>query len=246
MSGHSKWSTIKRKKGSKDAKRGKIFTRLIREITLAAREGGGDPNANSRLRAAIANATAQNMPKENIKRAIQRGTGELPGVTLEEHIYEGYVPGGVAVIVEVITDNPKRTTPEIRHVFEKRGGHLAKSGAATYAFDRRGLILIDAEADEELLMEVALEAGVLDITDEGDVFEVLTEASDYSVVHEALEKGGFPIVESSISYIPTSLVNLPREEGERVVGLLEALEDHDDVQKVFTNYDIPDDLELEG
>jgi YebC/PmpR family DNA-binding regulatory protein len=245
VSGHSKWSTIKRKKGARDARRGRLFTRLIREITVAAREGGGDPNTNPRLRAAVANATAENMPKENIQRAIKKGTGELPGVTIQEQLYEGYGPGGVAVIVEVMTDNPNRTTPEIRHVFEKRGGRLAKSGAASFAFDRRGLILVDGGADEELLMEVALEAGVLDITDEGDVFEVLTSASGYSAVHDALEKGGFDIVESSISYIPASLVNLPRDEGLKVIGLLEALEDHEDVQKVFTNYDIPEDLELE-
>jgi len=245
VSGHSKWSTIKRKKGVKDARRGKIFTRLIREVTISAREGGGDPDSNARLRAAIAGATAENMPKENIQRAIMRGTGELPGVVIEEHLYEGYGPGGVAVLVEVITDNANRTTPEIRHIFEKRGGRLAKSGSASYAFDRRGLILVDHEADEELLMEVGLEAGVLDITDEGDLFEVLTRTADYSHVHAALENGGFPILESSISYIPNSPVDLPREEGRKVISLLEALEDHEDVQKVFTNYNIPDDLELE-
>jgi YebC/PmpR family DNA-binding regulatory protein len=245
VSGHSKWSTIKRKKGVRDARRGKIFTRLIREITIAAREGGGDPDSNARLRAAIAGATAENMPKENIGRAIMRGTGELPGVVIEEHLYEGYGPGGVAVIVEVITDNANRTTPEIRHIFEKRGGRLAKSGSASYAFERRGLILVDRDADEELLMEAGLEAGVQDITDEGDFFEVLTSVAAYSAVHEALEKGGFPILESSISYVTKSPVDLPREEGRKVIGLLEALEDHEDVQKVFTNYDIPDDLELE-
>ncbi|MCX7022172.1 MAG: YebC/PmpR family DNA-binding transcriptional regulator [bacterium] len=245
MSGHSKWSTIKRKKGVKDARRGKIFTRLIREVTIAAREGGGDPDLNARLRAAISSATAENMPKENIQRAIMRGTGELPGVVIEEHLYEGYGPGGVAVLVEVITDNANRTTPEIRHIFEKRGGRMAKSGSASFAFDRRGLILVDREADEELLMEVGLAAGVLDITDEGDFFEVLTRIADYSHVHEAIEKGGFPILESSISYVSKSPVDLPREEGRKVIGLLEALEDNEDVQKVSTNYNIPDDLELE-
>ena len=170
MSGHSKWSTIKRKKGAADKKRGKVFTRLIREITIATREGGSDPDSNPRLRTAVDSAQTQNMPKDNIKRAIQRGTGELQGTVIEEQLYEGYGSGGVAVIVEAITDNVNRTASDIRHLFDKYNGHLAKSGAASYSFDRRGLIVLDGSTDEDLLMEVALEAGALDDIGEDDVF----------------------------------------------------------------------------
>lgn len=244
MSGHSKWSTIKRKKGAADAKRGKIFTRLIKEITVAARNGGGDEDSNPRLRTAVQNANAQNMPKDNIKRAILRGTGELPGVTYEEHLYEGYGSGGIAIIIETLTDNSNRTTPEIRFIFEKYGGHMAKSGAALFSFDKRGLFIIDGSADEDLLMEVALEAGALDIVNEGEVFEVLSEATDYATVQNALEKGGFKVLEASLAYIPHSLLTLSESEGEKAIGILEALDDHDDVQNFYTNYDIPDDVEL--
>ncbi|MBD3401174.1 MAG: YebC/PmpR family DNA-binding transcriptional regulator [Candidatus Coatesbacteria bacterium] len=246
MSGHSKWSTIKRKKEAADKKRGKIFTRLIREITIAAREGGGDPEANPRLRTAVDNAQTQNMPKDNIKRAIQRGTGELPGMVIEEHLYEGYGPGGVAVIVETISDNNNRTTSEIRHLFDKYDGHLAKSGAASYSFDRRGLIVIDGSTDEDLLMEVALEAGALDIITDEDAFEVLTEYNDYHQVNEALNRAGFKILESSLAYIPQNEIRLDDDDdGEKVLKLLEALEEQDDVQNVYTNYDIPDDVEFD-
>jgi YebC/PmpR family DNA-binding regulatory protein len=246
VSGHSKWSTIKRKKQAQDQKRGKVFTRLIREITVAAKEGGGDPESNPRLRTAIDNAQTQNMPKENIKRAIQRGTGELPGVVFEEHLYEGYGPGGVAILVETVTDNNNRTTAEVRHVFEKRGGHLAKSGAASYSFDRRGLIILDGSTDEDLLMEVALESGALDIVEESDAFEVLTEVGDYHTVNEALTRAGFKIIESSVAYVPQNLISLESDDGEKVVGILAGLEDLDDVQNVYTNFDIPEDADIEA
>jgi len=245
VSGHSKWSTIKRKKGAADAKRGKIFTRLIKEITVAARNGGGDEDANPRLRTAVQNANAQNMPKDNIKRAILRGTGELPGVTYEEHLYEGYGVGGVAIIIETLTDNANRTTPEIRFLFEKYGGHMAKSGAALFSFDRRGLFIVDKSTDEELLMEVVLEAGALDIVTEEDAFEVLSEATDYATVQNALEKGGFNVIESSLAYIPHNLLSLSKDDGEKILAILEALDDHEDVQRFFTNFDIPDDAELD-
>ncbi|MFN2443513.1 MAG: YebC/PmpR family DNA-binding transcriptional regulator [Thermoanaerobaculia bacterium] len=244
MSGHSKWSTIKHKKGAADAKRGKIFTRLIKEITISARLGGGDPEGNPRLRAAIAEAKANNMPKDNIDRAVKRGTGELEGASYEDITYEGYGPGGVALIVEALTDNTNRTTPEIRHMFEKAGGSFGTPGSVKFQFDRKGYFAVEKNATtEDRLMEVALEAGADDLqTDDADVFEVYTLPESFEPVREALEKGGIPTVEAKLSMIPMTLVKVDEAQARANMKLLESLDDHDDVQNVWSNFDIPDDM----
>ena len=244
MSGHSKWSTIKRKKGAIDAKRGKIFTRLIKEITVAARMGGGDPDANPRLRSAIATAKAENMPKDNIERAIKKGTGELEGAVYEEITYEGYGPGGVAVLVDCMTDNKNRTVADIRYYFSKSGGNLGESGCVSWMFDKKGSILIDKETvDEEELMDKALEAGAEDVIEEDNVYQVLTVPEDFESVREALETEGLKFIEASVSMIPQNVVEISEEKPARqILKLLESLEDHDDVQNVFANFDIPDDI----
>lgn len=239
MSGHSKWSTIKRKKAKADAERGKTFTRLIKEITVAARQGGSDINANSRLRTAVMAAKAENMPQANIDRAIQRGAGELEGVTYEEVTYEGYGPGGVAMMVETVTDNRNRTTPEIRHVFSKYGGNMGETGCVAWMFDQKGLIVVSQEGcDEEHLMMVALEAGAEDIKDEGDTFDIVTAPADFERVRAHLEANRIEPLRAEITRIPQSTVTVEGADAERVLHLIETLEDHDDVQNVYANFDI--------
>lgn len=244
MSGHSKWSTIKRKKGANDAKRGKIFTRLIKEITVAARQGGGDADGNPRLRTAIAAAKVENMPKDNIARAIAKGTGEIAGEIYEEILYEGYGPGGVAVLVECMTDNRNRTVADIRHFFAKSTGNLGESGCVAWMFDQKGLIQIEkGVVSEEELMDIALEAGAEDVIEEEEEFQVLTAPGDFEEVRAALEEQGVTIMDASVSMIPKNTVEVTEEKSARLLmRLMESLEDHDDVQKVHANFDIDSDL----
>jgi YebC/PmpR family DNA-binding regulatory protein len=244
MSGHNKWSTIKHKKGAADAKRGKIFTRIIKEMTIAARLGGGDPEGNPRLRAAVAEAKANNMPKDNIERAIKRGTGELEGATYEEVTYEGYGPGGVAIIVEALTDNGNRTTPEIRHVFEKNGGNLGTPGSVKFQFERKGYFAVEkSAADEDKLMEIALEAGADDLqSDDADAYEIYASPENFEAVRQALEKNNIATVEAKLGMIPANYVSLDENKSKQVMKLLEALDDHDDVQNVWSNFDIPAEM----
>ena len=246
MSGHSKWSTIKHKKGAADAKRGKIFTKVIKEITTAARIGGGDPGGNPRLRKAIDEAKANNMPADNIDRAIKKGTGELEGVVYEEIVYEGYGPEGVAVVAEVMTDNRNRTVAEIRHLFTKYNGNLGPSGCATRIFERVGLIEISkAKTTEEQLMEIALEAGAHDIVDEGDLFEVVTPLESFDAVVKALAGAKVPTVSAELTRKPQITVKLEGKSAETMLKLYAGLEDHDDVQHVYANFDISDEI-MEG
>lgn len=244
MSGHSKWSTIKHKKGAADAKRGKIFTRILKEMTVAARMGGGDPDGNPRLRAAIAEAKANNMPKDNIDRAIKRGTGELEGLTYEEQTYEGYGPGGVAIIVETLTDNGNRTTPEIRHMFEKAGGNLGTPGSVKFQFEKKGYFAVEKSAiGEDKLMEIVLEAGADDLqTDDADVYEILTAPDTYDAVREALETNKIPTVEAKLGLIPSRYVAVDEAKSKAIMRLLENLDDHDDVQNVYSNFDVPSEM----
>ena len=244
MSGHSRWSTIKHKKGATDAKRGKTFTRLIKEITVAARSGGGDPGGNPRLRAAITEAKANNMPKDTVERAIKRGTGEIEGATYEEVTYEGYGPGGVAIMVEAMTDNPNRTTPEIRHIFEKNAGNLGTPGSVRFQFDRKGYFAIEKKAvDEDKLMEVALEAGADDLqTDSPDMYEVYASPDSFEQVRQALEKSSIPTIEAKIGQIPSMYVKLDETKAKQTMRLLEMLDDQDDVQNVWSNFDIPAEM----
>lgn len=245
MSGHSKWATIKHKKGALDAKRGKIFTRLIKEITIAARDGGGDPDGNPRLRTAIAAAKAENMPADNIKRAIQRGTGELPGVNYEEITFEGYGPGGVAVIVEVTTDNRNRAVSEVRHAFSKNGGNLGEPNSVKFMFQKKGLIAVSKEqADEEKLMGIVLEAGGEDMNDEGDTWEILTEPQEFDAVAQAVRDAGIDPEVAEVTMIASTYTKLEGSAANQMMRLLEALEDHDDVQNVYSNFDM-DSQEVE-
>jgi YebC/PmpR family DNA-binding regulatory protein len=242
MSGHSKWSTIKHKKGAADKKRGKIFTKLIKEITVAARMGGGDPEANPRLRQALAAAKTQNMPKENFERAIKKGTGELEGVSYEEIVYEGYGPGGVAVLVECLTDNRNRTIADVRYMFSKAGGNVGTDGCVAWMFDKKGLIAVEKTAvDEDTLMEVALDAGVEDIRDEDDVFEVISEPGEFDAVQEALDKAGIAYTMAEITMLPQNMTAVEGKEAEQMIRFMDALDDCDDVQKFYTNADIPDE-----
>jgi YebC/PmpR family DNA-binding regulatory protein len=242
MSGHSKWATIKHKKGALDAKRGKIFTRLIKEIAIAAKSGG-DPDMNPRLRTAIAAAKAENMPADNIKRAIQRGTGELPGATYEEFTLEGYGPGGVAILAEINTDNRNRTVSEIRHVFGKNNGNMAEAGAVSWLFHKKGDIVVPkAAAKEDDLMTIVLDAGADDLRDDGDNWEVLTNPSAYEAVLEAVKKAGIEPVSSSVSMIPQNYIKLEGVAATQMIRLIEALEDNDDVQNVHANFDIDQKL----
>jgi YebC/PmpR family DNA-binding regulatory protein len=245
MSGHSKWSTIKHKKGAADAKRGKIFTRIIKEMTVAARLGGGDPDGNPRLRAAVAEAKANNMPKDNIDRAIKRGSGELDGVTYEELTYEGYGPGGVAIMVDVMTDNTNRTTPEIRHTFEKYGGNMGTPGSVRFQFERKGYFAVEKSAvSEDKLMEVALEAGADDLqTEDPEVFEIYTSSDNFEQVRQALEAAKIPTVEAKLGQIPSTYVKLDDQKSKQMLRLMEMLDDHDDVQNLWTNFDIPEETE---
>ena len=244
MSGHSKWSTIKRKKGAIDAKRGKIFTKIIKEITLAARIGGGDPEANARLRQAIAAAKEENMPKDNIERAIKKGTGTgADAVIYEEFTYEGYGPGGAAVLVEVMTDNKNRTVAEIRHIFSKHGGNLGENGCVSWIFEKKGSILLDKKAvDEDELMELALEAGAQDVREEENEFEIITDPASFEGVKNAIDQRKVKYVEAKISLIPQNTVKLEEGKAEQMLKLMEKLEDNDDVQNVYANFDIADDI----
>jgi YebC/PmpR family DNA-binding regulatory protein len=243
MSGHSKWSTIRRKKGAADAKRGKMFTRLIKEISVAARLGGSDPEGNSRLRAAIASAKAENMPKENIERAIKKGTGELEGASYEEATYEGYGPGGVAVMVEVLTDNRNRTIAEIRYHFSKHNGNLGESGCVSWMFNQKGLILFDKnQVDEERLIEVVLDAGAEDLREREREFEVITDPGQCEDVKRAVEDAGLEYSFAEVTMIPQSTVQLQGREAEQMLKLMEGLEDSDDIQRVYANFDIPDEV----
>jgi YebC/PmpR family DNA-binding regulatory protein len=242
MSGHSKWATIKHKKGALDAKRGKIFTRLIKEIAMAAKSGG-DPDMNPRLRTAIVAAKAENMPADNIKRAIQRGTGELPGATYEEFILEGYGPGGVALLAEISTDNRNRTVSEIRHVFGKNNGNMAEAGAVSWMFHKKGDIVVPkSAAKEDDLMNIVLEAGGEDLKDDGENWEIITEPSAYETVLEAVKKARITPVSSSVAMVPQNYIKLEGAQASQMIRLLEALEDHDDVQNVHANFDIDQKL----
>ena len=242
MSGHSKWSTIKHKKAAADAKRGKIFTKLIKELTVAAKLGGGDIDGNPRLRTAVAAAKAANMPADNMKRAIQKGTGELPGVTYEEVSYEGYGPGGVAIIIDTLTDNRMRTTPEIRHIFSKHGGNMGEPNSVAWMFERRGRLVVSAEAaTEEKLMEVALEAGAEDLEQAEGEFEILTPADALHSVQNALEAASIVSTEAGIVMNPTTTVKLDEKKAAQCLKLLDILEDQDDSQNVWANLEIDDD-----
>ncbi len=243
MSGHSKWHSIKHKKAAADAKRGKIFTNLIKEITVSARIGGGDPDGNPRLRTAVAAAKAVNMPSENIKRAIQKGTGELPGQSYEDATYEGYGPGGVAMLVEAVTDNKNRTVSEIRHLFAKHGGNLGENGCVAWMFHKKGYIVVEkTKADEDTLLNIALEAGADDMKESGDAFEIYTGLETFEVVVETLKGNSIEIASSEISMIPQSYTRLEGKSAQQMVKLMEVLEEHDDVQKVHANFDIEDSL----
>jgi YebC/PmpR family DNA-binding regulatory protein len=243
MSGHSKWSSIKHKKAAADSKRGKVFTKLIKEITVSARTGGGDPAANPRLRAAIQAAKSENMPKDNIDRAVKKGTGDLEGVSYDESIYEGYGPGGAAVLVESLTDNKNRTVSDIRHIFAKNGGSLGENGCVAWMFKKKGYLAVDRKAvDEEVLMEAVLEAGAEDIREDDGNFEVITPPEGFESVKAAIDKASIRCIVAEITMLPQSTTNLTGKEAEQMVRLMEMLEDNDDVQKVYTNADIPDEI----
>ncbi|MBI2198528.1 MAG: YebC/PmpR family DNA-binding transcriptional regulator [Candidatus Rokubacteria bacterium] len=243
MSGHSRWSQIKRKKGKTDVQRGKLFSKILREITVAARNGGGDPKGNVRLKAAMEAARAANMPADNIKRAIQKGTGELPGESYEEITYEGYGPGGVAILLQVLTDNKNRTGPEIRRAFEKNGGRMGTAGCVAWMFDRRGVIQVDAErVTEDDLLEKALDAGAMDVKRVEKAFEITTAPDEMEPVREALERQGIPVLEAAVAMLPQSTVRVEGKEASVVLRLIEALEEQDDVQAAYSNYDIPDEV----
>ena len=249
MSGHSKWSTIKRKKGAADAKRGKIFTKLIKEITVAARMGGGDPEGNPRLRSAVAAAKSANMPNDNVDRAIKKGTGDLEGVIYEENTYEGYGPGGVAILVDTLTDNKNRTVSEVRHLFSKYNGNMGEAGCVGWMFTRAGIIMIPKEGtDEDALMEHALEAGAEDIKDEEDVFEVHCKPADFDAVSEAIRQAGYTVESAEVMALPQNTVKVEGRNAEVLMRLIGLLEDNDDVQNVWANFDIDDELmeQLEG
>lgn len=241
MSGHSKWATIKRKKAATDAKRSKVFTTIIKEITIAAREGGSDADNNPRLRQAIANAKSANMPQDNVTRAIKKGTGELPGVTYEEATYEGYGPAGVAIFMECLTDNKKRTVAEIRHLITKYGGNLGENGSVSWMFDKKGQITFKADDyDEDKVFEDALEAGAEDIEAEGENFIVTTDPADIMSVRDTLESQGYEIDSATLDMIPKNLQKVESDKEQSILILLEALEDHDDIKAVYTNYDSED------
>ena len=243
MSGHSKWSSIKHKKAATDAKRGKIFTKLIKEITVAARMGGGDVDSNPRLRTAILAAKSENMPKDNIERAIKKGTGELEGVSYEESIYEGYGPGGTAVLIESLSDNKNRTVADIRYIFSKSGGNMGENGCVAWMFDKKGYIAVENKSvDEDALMEAALDAGAEDIREDNGNFEVITAPEDFEAVKTAIDKASIPYMVAEVTMLPQSTTFLDGKEAEQMVRLMEALEDCDDVQKVYTNADIPDEI----
>jgi len=243
MSGHSKWSSIKHKKGAADAKRGKIFTKLIKEITVAARMGGGDPDGNPRLRSAVAAAKAENMPKENIDRGIKKGTGELEGVSYEEANYEGYGPGGVAVLIDCLTDNKNRTVADIKHLFERHGGNLGEPGCVAWMFEQKGLMVFEKDkVDEEELFDLALEAGAEDVREEEAEFEVITEPSDLESVKQAIDDAGLSYTLAEVTKIPQNTVTVEGKKAQQTLNLMQSIEDHDDVSHVYANCDIPDDV----
>ena len=241
MAGHSKWANIKHRKGAQDAKRGKVFTKLIKEITVAAKIGGGDPDGNPRLRAAVDKAKNENMPKDTIERAIKKGTGEMDGVDYEEGTFEGYGPGGVAVIVEFMTDNRTRTVADVRHIFSKHNGNLGVSGSVSFLFDRRGLIAFDTEQDFDAIFEAALEAGAEDVKDEGDAYEVLTDPANFMEVRDAMAAKGLQWENAEVTLVPQTMVQLEGKQAEQMLKLMEKLEDNDDVQNVYANFDISDE-----
>ena len=246
MSGHSKWATIKHAKGAADAKRGQLFTKFIKEISISARMGGGDPSSNPRLRTAILKARAANMPKDNIERAIKKGTGELGGSVYEEKIYEGYGPGGVAVLVEVLTDNNNRAAANVRNIFSKSGGNLGATGSVAYMFNRKGVIEYDAEVvKEDEIMEAGLEAGAEDIAEDGGVITVTTDPTDFETVLEFLQNKGYESVSAGISMVPDTYSTLDADTTRKVLKLIDRLEEDDDVQNVYSNIDIPEGFEAE-
>jgi YebC/PmpR family DNA-binding regulatory protein len=246
MSGHSKWHTIKHKKGAADAKRGKIFTRIIKELTVAARSGGGDIDSNPRLRTIVAEAKSVNMPADNIKRAIQRGTGELPGVSYEEINYEGYGPGGAAVIVETLTDNKNRTVGEIRHVLSKHGGNLAAENSVAWMFDKKGYIVVEkAKANEDALMAVAIDAGADDMRDDGEAWEIVSAPDAFQMVLEAVKALGIEPGAAEVAFLPQNYVKLEGKQAQQMIKLMEALEEHEDSKKVWSNADI-EEKEIEA
>jgi YebC/PmpR family DNA-binding regulatory protein len=242
MSGHSKWHSIKHKKAAHDAKRGKIFTKIIRELSVAARVGGGDPEANPRLRKVINEARSVNMPADNIKRAIMKGTGQLEGISYEEITYEGYGPGGVAIYVEVLSDNKNRTVSELRHIFSKNNGRIAESGCVAWMFQRRGYIVVEkAKASEDRLLEIILEAGAEDLSEDGSNYEIFTPPENLEAVIDALKKQNIELAASSLAYVPKNYVKLEGKQAQQQLRLMEELEDHDDVQHVWANFDIDEE-----
>lgn len=243
MSGHSKWATTKHKKMAVDAKRGNLFTRIIKEITVAARIGGGDPEGNPRLRSAILRAKENNMPADNIKKAVQRGTGELPGVSYEEAIYEGYGPGGVAMLIEAMTDNKNRTVSDLRYIMNKYNGNMGETGCVSWMFEKKGYIVIGKDkAEEDKLMSLVLDAGAEDMRVDGENYEVITLLSDFTNVKNAIEEGNIEFNVAEITMVPQSYVHIEGKEAEQMLRLIEILEDHDDVQNVYANFDIPDEI----
>ena len=241
MSGHSKWANIKHRKGAQDAKRGKIFTKLIKEVTVAARIGGADLESNARLRLAVDKAKQANMPKDNIDRGIKKGTGDLDGVTYEEGVFEGYGPGGVAVIVEFMTDNRTRTVADVRHAFNKYGGSLGVSGSVAFMFDRKGQIIFSAENDFETIFEVALEAGAEDVKEGDGMIEVITDPAEFEAVQSELEKNGLKYESAEVTMIPQNLSPVEGKQAESLMKMIDVLEDNDDVQNVYANFDISDE-----
>jgi YebC/PmpR family DNA-binding regulatory protein len=241
MSGHSKWANIKHRKGAQDAKRGKIFTKLIREITVASKTGGGDPEANARLRTAIDKAKFENMPKDTIDRAIKKGTGDLDSVVYEEDSFEGYGPGGVAIIVEFMTDNRQRTVADVRHIFSRNNGTLGVTGSVSFLFDRKGLISLPNSYDFDQIFEIALEAGADDVKDEGDSIEVITTPSSFTAVRDAIAAQGLKWESAEVTMIAQTMVKLEGKQAEQMLKLMEKLEDYDDVQNVYANFDISDE-----
>jgi YebC/PmpR family DNA-binding regulatory protein len=242
MSGHSKWASIKHKKAAQDAKRGKIFTKVIRELSIAARIGGGEPDTNPRLRKAIADAKAVNMPADNIKRAIMKGTGQLEGVSYEEIAYEGYGPGGVAIYVEALSDNKNRTVSELRHIFTKNSGHIGESGCVAWMFNRKGYIVIEQEkASEDELLEIILDAGAEDLREDGSNYEIFTPPEEFEAVVNALKEHDIELAASNLGYIPQNYVKLEGKQAQQLLRLMEELEDHDDVQNVWANFDIDEE-----
>ena len=247
MSGHSKWASIKHKKAAIDAKRGQLFTKVIKELTAAARSGGGNTETNIRLRTAILKAKESNMPSDNIEKAIMRGTGELPGITYEEASYEAYGPAGIAIMMDVVTDNKNRTTAEIRNIMSKKGGNMAQAGAVSFLFSKKGYIIVEKTAvDEDKLMNIALEAGAEDMKSDDKVYEITTQPQDMETVKKAIEEKKIPIQSAEVTMLPSTTIKIAEKStANSILGLMDSLEEHEDVQHVYSNFDIPDDL-LEG